>query len=100
MEVEDDLRESVRTGCVRAIGGTGALGLVWGVVVQHGVRHELDEVDGEFFSGLVALDVLGEGCGGVQHGLETVVLGSVLFRGEGAVLFEDEPGYGFRPYFR
>lgn len=71
-----------------------ALGLPWDVAKEHGIRDLMDDLDCGLFAGGVAFDVLCVVFWGVEHVLQTLAFGRVLFRREGAAVTEDESGDG------
>lgn len=90
LEVQDDFG---RAGG----GGLDSLRLSGRVGVDHGFGHEADKVNRHLFAAGVALDVVGEGIGRVDHGLQPRVLVQVFLPGEGAIFFGDEAGDGSVP---
>jgi hypothetical protein len=81
-EVEDDL----------GVCDVGELGLAGGEGVEHGLRHEADELEGVVAGGAVALVVPDEVGGGVEDGLEAFAFGGVFGGGEGLAAALDEAG--------
>lgn len=81
---------------MRAVGGLD-LGLAGTVSVEHRVRHELDEVGGQLFAGLIGVGVPGEHRRRGDHVIESGTLGLILFFGERLAVFQDEAGDGSVP---
>lgn len=80
-EVDDDL--------AGALSGLD-LGLSGRVGVEHGVGHELDELDREFLAAQTVVNVLVELCLRGDHLVEAVAFSLVFGGGEGSSVFEDE----------
>jgi hypothetical protein len=83
-EVEHDLRR----------GDVGKLRLAGRVGADHGVRHELDELQGVVAGGVAAAMVADEVGRGVEDGLQADELGGVFGGGDGKTVAFDEAGYG------
>jgi hypothetical protein len=93
LEVEDDEWRG-RRGWGRGLRGGlgGELGLAGGVAPEHGVGHDVEEVNAQPFVFHLAVDVAGEVGGRGDEGVEALALRGIFIGGKGAAVALDDSG--------